>query len=168
MEKVRKPIIIIASPRVGSNLLMHSLSEHPQAVCGGEWYCKDEISCHPDHWKNKLTQHCNLIKLCMDDPVPFDGLLVGLKREDIGAQLRSWQKACDTGTWMKYQIGEPSKYPSDAVEKIVRTNKRIAEECDLVFSYETLVDQWDYLIEQILKSANWAICKIEKATEKQT
>lgn len=169
MVEISKPIIIIASPRVGSNLLMHSLAEHPDAVCGGEWHCVDEISCRQDHWRNKHFRKCNLIKIMFQEEIPFPGLLVGLFREDIESQLASWKKACDTGIWMTGQTVQPSPFPclQDAREKIICTNKRLYECCDLVYSYESLVNHWDHIVKIILTEANWPIVRINKAISKQ-
>ena len=168
MENVSKPIIILSSPRCGSNLLMHSLAQHPQAVCGGEWHCPEESRCDPEHWKNRQTRACNLIKVCQHEPIPFDGLLIGLFREDIEAQLRSWRKACLTGEWVAGSVSEPVEFPADARQVIIYTNGRINEECDRVFSYESLINHWHEITETILQAANWEQWPIDMATLKQS
>lgn len=168
MENLSKPIIILSSPRCGSNLLMHSLAEHPQAVCGGEWHCPEESRCEPMHWQNRHTRKCNLIKVCQHEIVPCDGLLVGLFREDIDLQLRSWQRACVTGEWIAGSFSEPVEFPADAKQIINYTNQRINDECDLVFSYESIIARWDDIIEIILRAANWTLTPLAMATQKQT
>lgn len=103
----------------------------------------------------------------MSDEVPFDGLLVGLFREDIDAQLNSWEKACTTGEWMHGAKLSPTPFPENARQLIIETNYRIDGICDLVFSYETLVSQWSDLVAVILQSAGWRVLPICMATIKQ-
>ena len=58
-------ILIIATPRVGSNLLLDSLAEHPQAITGGEILSDNALTRNsPSAIANLSTgRECNLFKV---------------------------------------------------------------------------------------------------------
>ena len=165
--EIARNIIILATPRVGSNLLMYSLAQHPQAICGGEWYCTDERHCEPEHWSNRHRQ-CNLVKICNLEPIPFEGLLIGLIRNDRQAQIASWRRACETGKWIEHYEIETVEFPADAEQTIEASNARIHRVCDLIYSYEHMIEKWDQAISIILQSAGWMGISLPMATTKQS
>jgi len=147
---------------------MHSLAQHPNAFCAGEWHCNIETACHPTHWSNKKNRRFNLIKICNLEPIPFVGLLVGLYRKDRQAQIASWRKACKTGQWMEGSQLDPVEFPADAEQTIEASNARIHRVCDLIYSYEDMIEKWDRAISIILQRAGWQDIPLAMATTKQT
>ena len=158
-------IIIACTPRTGSNLLMLSLSQHHQAVCGGEWHSEDQYRCDPGHWENKKTNpdKVNLIKVFWPEPIPFDGMVVHLYREDIESQIASWERASETGEWISGKSSEPTEMPANARSIIAGSSYQ----ADVHISYEWMVSHWEETIAMLLEMAGWEVIPLGMAIEKQ-
>lgn len=156
--------------------MMLSLAQHPLAVSGGEWFNPILERIDTDAWRRKQTgEPCNLYKVFghQRDKPGFDALLsssfcVHLYREDKSAQLASWRKACRTGQWTcRHSPGAfPLPFPLQA-EEWVEQGDAFVERCELAYSYECLISNWDACITEILLRARWPVMQLEKALEKQ-
>lgn len=176
-EEVRvvKRIVVCTTPRTGSNLLVHSLAEHPLAVSASEWFNETMGGPYALN-RRERPEECNLLKLMYYDrnkpgfdAVYRSGFRVFLYRKDRDAQLASWRRACATGLWMaEWEKGEPSKFPVDANEQVDNARRAFRYESHMVLSYEQLVDHWDDAIANILKLAEWPAAKIVKSLRRST
>jgi len=160
-------LTIRTTPRTGSNLLMHSLAKHPEVKSAGEYYCVEESRCTVEAWSNKKSGDWNLTKTFFLEEPPKLGLTLFLCRKDIEAQHASYIKACSTGEWMSGMVSDPVQPLHDFVHLVEETNRRIAPLCDLVFTYEDLVESWDESIRNILNSWGLQQLSLDKATKKQ-
>lgn len=159
----RRILIIRATPRTGSNLLMCSLQQHPEVVSAGEIAVTSRMDC----W-DSLKDHWNLCKTCYLDPLPVeDAKTVCLFREDKKAQLESYRKACRTGEWMHGMPLNKIKPVANFLELVEETFWAIAPQSDLVVSYESLVNRWEKTIETILDIWGMEKRPIAKAIQKQ-
>lgn len=164
-----KRIVIACSPRTGSNLLMHSLATHPQAVCGGEWNQPYESRAVPEWWRNKTDRPgaVNLCKVFAPEKIPFENtMIVYLYRSDRDAQLASWRKASATGTWMAGMTSEPTEFPSNAADLIEQAESQYRPIADVAISYEELVSRWDETISTILTTSGWDPASIVKQCDR--
>lgn len=173
-----KPIIILTTPRTGSNLLLDSLAEHPQAVTGGE-----VLSGTPEFNSDKALDNLrasrtiNLCKIFSDQLThprfrefwSPECCTVHLYRRDIAAQIASWRTACETGIWTE---GEPYPHPQavplDMHDQIAASRCLLPRYSTIAICYESLVDQWDLTIEYILRTADWDVVPLAQMRAKQT
>lgn len=171
-----RSIVIVASPRTGSTLLMLSLQNHPQAVSGGEWFNPRLSEIDPEAWHRQHSGvACNLFKVFGHERgnVGFSELLceectVHLYREDKQAQLDSWRRACQTGQWVQGQSPGAYiwEYPDDA-EGMIAAGDAMGAECEFSWSYEYLIANWDECVAAILQAADWPAMRLQMAIEKQ-
>lgn len=172
-----RKVVILSTPRCGTNLLMLSLDSHPDAVCAGE-VCNADAE--PDLWghsgsRSEFIDSHNLFKVLSVYRSHSDfqqflgwGFRVYLYREDIDAQKRSWIKAATTGVWMDgqsrpYIAPKPTSDYMDA--EIAFADRMMMRQADLVLSYETMVSQWDHTTRTIQKAAWWPVKTLPMATE---
>lgn len=171
---VRK-IVVLTSPRTGSNLLVNSLANHWQARSAGEWY----QSRLPDSAKlNRIRPDaidtCNLFKLFSMDLGNADfakivdgAYVVYLYREDVRAQVASWRRACSTGVFSAEGRPRPQEMTvSDPWAAIGAAEDYLRPLADIVVSYEELVSDWNGTIARILSGAGWAVYDIPQAHRK--
>jgi LPS sulfotransferase NodH len=169
-------IVIVASPRTGSTLLLLSLRSHPLAVNGGEWFNPRLAEINPEAWHRKQSAvPCNLVKIFGHERhcAGFDELLSGactvhLWREDREAQVASWRRACQTGQWVQGQSPGAYiwEYPDDA-EGMIAAGDAMGAECEFSWSYEYLIANWDECVAAILQAADWPAMRLQMAIEKQ-
>lgn len=169
--------MILATPRTGSNLLLHSLENHPEAISAGE--IRNDSAQRPlvHRWGwGEAVAKCNLCKFMwlgrngsdwFRDLHRADGLRVHLWREDRDAQVDSWLRACRTGQWTadgprQRRVRPPSK-PNRVIDAADAVFRSIA---DLTITYESLVDQWDAMTGGILASAGWSDFRLRMAEER--
>lgn len=169
-----KRILIIATPRTGSNLLLDSLATHPEAVTGGEWLAPEPLKFNSlDAIRNLSTGvDCNLFKVFASQlyDARFRHLLsrcecvVYLYRKDIDAQVRSWMRACDTGIWVNEQPWpNPCDQPLKPKEHIFSARIEAMSIATISICYETMVTKWDATISYILACAEWANVTLQQA-----
>jgi len=174
-----KRILILCTPRTGSNLLLNSLAQHHDAVTGGEYLSDDRLTHNsPEAIENiKSGAECNLFKaFAADYGLPgFDelyqscDLTIHLYRRNITAQCDSWEKACKTGDWVKNQTDPlPKEVPSDMRDEIHRSRSLLCALADISICYESMVDHWDATIRYILDVAGWPLVTLPMATERQS
>lgn len=179
-----KRILILTTPRTGSNLLLDSLALHPQAITGGEYLSADRLTHNTDAAIENIKAgvDVNLVKVFWDQrhhPL-FDHLVrtfevrCELFRWDRLAQLASWQRACRTGVWTNEPELPPSPtvFPSDAPKQIADAHdpsqgNSFATLATIHVAYETLISNWDREIGRILDDAGWAPLRLRHAREKQ-
>jgi LPS sulfotransferase NodH len=171
-----KTIVVLTSPRTGSNLLVDSLGRHPQAISAGEWFNNE---CEPFVVENKKlgVDGCNLVKFCgIQAYVPVvkrlirspAALKVYLFREDVDAQIESLRKACRTGKFVEELPGPPKPFPDDPMKPIRLAEQHFREPADFVVSFEQMVSNWDAVIRQILLAAGWDDVPVSQARTKIT
>lgn len=173
-----RKIVIAGTPRTGSNLLLHSLAKHPVAINAGEVYCPHV----PDSVRSRLAScadfvaECNLFKLFAQYEgrpnfrrIMGAGQLVYLYREDIDAQVESWERAAASGIWNQGQrVPTPTAPPSYARDLIRRAHDLFADRADFVISYEQMTHDWDGTITRVLDLAGWPRMSLPMATRRQT
>lgn len=172
-----KPIVILSTPRCGTNLLMLSLANHSRAVCAGE-VCNAEAN--PDVWgvsddRAPLIRRCNVFKVLSVHRSHWDygqflgwGFRVYLYRRDVAAQTRSWVTAATTGVWMAGQQ-RPHVATPPTIEhvqsELAYADRVLMRQSDMVLSYEQMVAHWDATIESILRLAGWRLETLAMATQ---
>lgn len=174
-----KSILILATPRTGSNLLLDSLAAHPQAVTGGEWLSIDRLEFNTKQAIENIKSgaDCNLFKCFFADRKnpEFWNLFhrcdcrIHLYRRDTDAQLLSWKRACETGIWVKDQRN-PLKMdpPYDMLHRIEESRTFLTPLCHMAICYETMIEHWEATIEYVLAVADWQQVTLPMAREKQT
>jgi len=163
-------ILIATTPRTGSNLLMFSLEQHSLAICGGEWWNEEEIFCYPVHWENKThrADKVNLAKVLHGEKLLHGYAILHLFREDVNAQIASWQRACETGIWIKDGTPYPTDFPIDCEQRITSANKTFRPLAKLSLSYEDMVDDWGHSMWRIQRTFGWPCESFAQATERLT
>lgn len=153
-------LLICATPRTGSNLLMLSLAQHPHFRLGGEWLVKRKAGTLYNYNLFKLFydsrkhhEHQQLIERCKT---------VFLYREDTEAQISSWIKACETGRWIQDCGEDPIKPPNNMLEQI-KGAEQLYGNSDIALSYEQIVSDWQASVNKCLwlvglKSAYLPMC----------
>lgn len=169
-------IVIVASPRTGSTLLMLSLEQHPCAVSGSEWFNGRLQEIATEAWQRKRDGvPCNLFKVFghEQDCEGFDELLAGactvhLWREDREAQMASWRRACETGQWTaRHRPGAfPMEFPPLAAQWADQGDAML-DRCELSYSYEALISTWDQCVLEILLTAGWPPMRLDQVLSKQ-
>lgn len=171
-----KRIIIVCSPRSGSNLLQFSLARHPDAINGSEWFNPNLRLYAPDIWLRKQNKgYFNLIKVfgynerfAEFEEILSSGVIIHLRREDRTAQLKSWKRACETGVWLncEHSYDKPTVLPENA-NALLDACDRYSERAALALTYEHLIANWKSSIEAILRIAEWPYVDLPMAIEKQ-
>lgn len=171
-----KRIIIVCSPRSGSNLLQLSLAQHPDATDGSEWFNTELETIAPYAWRRRQNgEYCNLIKVFgyekwadEFEELLASGVIIHLRREDRAAQLRSWKRACETGIWLNITPGVfKMEFPENAEEQLDICDEFI-ERAALALTYEHLIANWSESLAAILRIAEWPYIDLPMAIEKQT
>lgn len=187
---VSPKLIIRTTPRSGSNLLCHSLAQHPDVRYAGEYYTEDTNRVYEDYLENKLSGNWNLTKIFYLEPIPiklFSGINVSsnttiphkdpsaysfvsifLYRENIEAQALSYVRACTSGEWINGCFNEPEIPLDDFVERVKTSNTELINLCRYHISYEELISNWDDVISKILDIMQWKPMKIPQALQKQS
>lgn len=139
-------IIICTSPRTGSNLLVDSVAQHPDAVSASEWF-NPKAPQYARKNRNERPDDCNLLKLMIYEhrrpafrEVFNSGIRVFLFREDVDAQIASWRRACRTGMWVDGVLDSPEKFPGNARQLIQKAENLFLPECHMSVSYECLIE----------------------------
>lgn len=172
----RGRILIVGTPRVGSNMLLYSLASHPRAVNAGEVLCDDnppEIEYGKRMYANYL-ETCNLFKLFWMYRestearllLPTCPTIVFLYRKDIDAQIASWQRAAETGLWTAGHSRRKTNTPPNLRHFITEARRHLEPMSTLKFSYEQLCQDWDNCVSAVLNSAQWDDIPLRKATVK--
>lgn len=172
-----KKIVILSTPRCGTNLLMLSLDQHPAAVCAGE-ICNADAD--PALWgqsadRSEMIRRCNLFKVLTvhrshwdyDQFTAIDALNIYLYRRDTVAQMRSWVRAAETGIWMAGQDRPyfgPVPTAAHVTAEVAFADRTMMRRADLVISYESMVAHWDQTITTILDRAGWPRQPLAMAT----
>ena len=157
-------ILILSTPRTGSNLLLDSLAEHPDAVTGGEILSANALTHNsPAAIQNLIDgKECNLFKVhwsqrhLLDWRLTDNSLIVHLYRRDIEAQLASWRKACKSGRWCRWDR-DPlyADFPTNANHQIFESRIGWSAVADVSITYEHLIECWDATLDFLLRSAGW-------------
>lgn len=146
---------------------MHSLANHPEVTCAGEFYCNEQNRCDLQHWKNKQSGNWNLTKTFFLQEPPKPSITIFLYRSNTEAQLESYLKACSTGQWMPGMVSPPVTPLPNFLEQVQQTKDKIAPVCDLCFAYEELLSNWDQVLSKVLDIMQWVQQPLPKALHKQ-
>jgi cytosine/adenosine deaminase-related metal-dependent hydrolase len=150
-------------------LLVESIAKHPDAVNASEWF---NTKASPASKRNRLERpdDCNLLKLMVYErsrlgfqEIYKSGIRVFLYRNNVSAQLASWEKACETGMWVHGITDSTEKFPDNAEQQIKLAEEMFRPECDMAISYEQLVEHWNDTIENIQRLAGWPVVQLPKA-----
>lgn len=169
-----KKILIVTTPRTGSNLLLDSLAHHHQAITGGEWLATEPLRFNSPKAISNIESgaDCNLYKVFASQlhDTRFEILssqcecVIHLYRRDVDAQVRSWLRACRTGIWVKDQpCPNPSRFPLSPVEHVLSSRIPLNSISTLSICYETMVANWDATISYILSCAGWEQATLPQA-----
>jgi len=186
-----KRLIIRTTPRSGSNLLCHSLAQHPEVKYTGEYFNPDPKRTLPEFWNNRMT-YWNLTKLMYLEPIPnavysenkfthpdddyssldvpllsYTPVCLFLYRENIAAQHESYLRACRSGEWVEGLTVDPIEPLVDFVERVQVTNTELINQCRYHISYEELLSNWDEVISKILDIMQWKPMNLPPALTKQ-
>jgi len=184
-------LIIRTTPRSGSNLLCHSLAQHPEVKYTGEYFNPDPERTLPEFWNNRMT-YWNLTKLMYLEPIPnavysenkftqtyddyssldvpllsYNPVCLFLFRENIEAQHESYRRACRSGEWVEGLTVDPIEPLVDFVERVQVTNTELINQCRYHISYEELLSNWDDVISKILDIMQWKPMNLPPALTKQ-
>lgn len=188
-----KRLIIRTTPRSGSNLLCHSLAQHPEVRYAGEYFNPDPERTLPEFWDNRLSGNWNLTKLMYLEPIPntiysankftqtyddyssldvpvlsYNPVCIFLFRENIQAQHESYIRACRSGEWVNGLTVDSIEPLSDFIERVQITNTELINHCRYHVSYEELISNWDNVISKILDIMQWEPMSLPPALTKQT
>ena len=172
-----KSILILTTPRTGSNLLLNSLACHPRAVTAGEVLSDDALSFNTEEAIQNIQSGTdwNLCKVLFSDihKHEFNQIYhrcefrLHLYRRDIVAQASSWVTACETGIWVNGQVRpNPCLPPMAPIEQISASRILLPALCDISICYETMIENWDATISYVLSCAQWEQYHLPMAWEK--
>lgn len=186
-------LIIRTTPRSGSNLLCHSLSQHPEIKYAGEYFNPDPERTLQEFWDNRMSGNWNLTKLMYLEPIPnsnyhsnkfsvtyddyssldvpllsYNPVCLFLFRENIAKQHESYLRACRSGEWVNGLTVDPIEPLVDFVERVQVTNTELINQCRYHISYEELLSNWDDVISKILDIMQWKSMSLPPALTKQT
>jgi len=186
-------LIIRTTPRSGSNLLCHSLSQHPEIKYTGEYFNPDPERTLQEFWDNRMSGNWNLTKLMYLEPIPnsnyhsnkfsvtyddyssldvpllsYNPVCLFLYRENIAEQHESYLRACRSGEWVNGLTVDPIEPLVDFVERVQVTNTELINQCRYHISYEELLSNWDDVISKILDIMQWKSMSLPPALTKQT
>lgn len=171
-----RSILILASPRTGSNLLIDSLARHPFAKTGGEYLTGKRLQLNTNEAiRNIRSGGCNLFKVFsyhQSHPM-FQSLVrqcelrIYLHRRDKQAQYRSLVRAWETGCWCGGNVQQTEPKPCPVYFGQLSTwDRRNQWYANHSISYERLVDDWDSVTAEILRRARWSPMSMSMAREK--
>ncbi|QEF98142.1 hypothetical protein Mal15_21900 [Stieleria maiorica] len=164
-----QPIVVMTTPRTGSNLLVDSLATHPQAVSASEWF-SPTLTGVPAANRARGLGYCNLFKV-FESERQMDGFKeirdrsfrIYLYRRDVDAQLTSWRLACESGWFVAETRDKPVPFPANATEQIAAAERVFRADADLAIAYEDMIANWNDTIANILRLAKWKLATLQQA-----
>lgn len=157
---------------------MYSLAQHSDARMAGEVFCVDDhlagVDWSSDDDPQPVLDQFNLFKLLgiYYRRPHFDrfrnlGVMVYLYRRDTEAQIRSWQKASESGKWLSEYTpiaGQPFDI-ANALDEIRTADMLFLRDAQLAIAFETLTEHWHATIRTILDLAGWPQQTLPMATK---